>query len=236
MAETNTSLDRELHLKRLGDHVRNDIIPQYENCDEGHRRDHILSVYLRSIDFACDWNKKHPDEEIDLLMVKIIAVYHDLGLTVADRKEHHLASAKLLLADDVLKDVFTEEQLKIMAEAVEDHRASKNGEPRSIYGCIVSQADRDISADNFLRRMYIHRKNNPQFANFFEIRMDAYKYMTEKYGENGCGSEKFWFTDYDFEDFLITMRHYIANPYAFANAFRRVAAEADNRALAYAEA
>ena len=32
------------------------------------------------------------------------------------------------------------EQIEIMAQAVEDHRASSNSEPRSIYGKIVAEA------------------------------------------------------------------------------------------------
>lgn len=39
-----------------------------------------------------------------------------------------------------------------MREAVEDHRASSDHEPRSIYGKIVAEADRIIDTDTTLRR------------------------------------------------------------------------------------
>jgi hypothetical protein len=39
-----------------------------------------------------------------------------------------------------------------MKEAVEDHRASSDHEPRSLYGKIVAEADRDIDPDTTLRR------------------------------------------------------------------------------------
>lgn len=212
------------------------ILPKYAACDEGHRQDHILYVLNRSVAFATQWNASHPTaEQVNLDMVKTIAVFHDLGLTVADRKVHHIVSAQLLMADTTIAQFFTEEQRSIMADAVEDHRASHDGEPRTVYGRIVSQADRDVSSDSFLTRMYIHRRNNPDFRNFWEMRMDAYKYMSEKYGQNGYGTEKFWFNDNGFDEFIKTMKHYIDDPYDFANNFRRIAASCDARALAYSE-
>ena len=42
--------------------------------------------------------------------------------------------------------------MAIMREAVEDHRASSDHEPRSIYGKIVAEADRIIDTDITLRR------------------------------------------------------------------------------------
>ena len=50
-----------------------------------------------------------------------------------------------------MKKFFKEEQRKIIAEAIVDHRASLEYEARSIYGKIVSSADREISVQNMLR-------------------------------------------------------------------------------------
>ena len=50
----------------------------------------------------------------------------------------------MLLKDDMLKQFFTEEEIKIMADAVYDHRASMEEEPRIIYGKIISSADRNV--------------------------------------------------------------------------------------------
>ena len=44
------------------------------------------------------------------------------------------------------------EQRKIIGEAVEDHRASLSYEPRSIYGKIISEADRDLDFYRILER------------------------------------------------------------------------------------
>lgn len=49
-----------------------------------------------------------------------------------------------------------------MREAVEDHRASSDHEPRSIYGKIVAEADRIIDTDITLRRTVQYGlKQNP---------------------------------------------------------------------------
>ena len=42
------------------------------------------------------------------------------------------------------------EEIKTMAEAVGNHRASKGSEPRSVYGKIVSFADRNTLTDDIL--------------------------------------------------------------------------------------
>ena len=76
--------------------------------------------------------------EVDMNMVYVIAAYHDTGL-VEGREFHHLASGKILTDDSRLKEWFTEEQILIMKEAVEDHRASADYEPRTIYGKIVQK-------------------------------------------------------------------------------------------------
>lgn len=61
-------------------------------------------------------------------------------------------SGEILLADTALHHWFTEEQLAVMRDAVEDHRASSGHAPRTIYGRIVAEADRCIDPATVLRR------------------------------------------------------------------------------------
>lgn len=84
-------------------------------------------------------------------MMYAIAAFHDLGLQ-EDRKTHHLVSGRIVREDERLRKEFTPEQIETMAQAVEDHRASSDHEPRSIYGKIVAEADRLIDKDTILRR------------------------------------------------------------------------------------
>ena len=57
---------------------------------------------------------------------------------------------------------FDKEELKLIHDAIEDHRASSKEEPRSIYGKIVSSADRNNKVEDCLRRTYTYgKKLNP---------------------------------------------------------------------------
>ncbi|MCI6712351.1 MAG: hypothetical protein MR439_00675 [Clostridium sp.] len=66
----------------------------------------------------------------------------------------------MLLKNDILKQFFTEEEIKIMADTVYDHRASMEEEPRTIYGKIVSTADRNVDITSPLKRTYSYRKKS----------------------------------------------------------------------------
>jgi uncharacterized protein len=89
------------------------------------------------------------------------------------------------MADPILPQFFTEEQRKIMRDAVEDHRASSKHAPRTIYGAIVAEADRHIDPETILRRaMQFGMKQHPE-ANFEWHFNRAYEHMLEKYAEGG---------------------------------------------------
>ena len=121
--------------KELQDYIEKNIFPSYKKNDLGHNLDHIKYVIDRSFKFASRV------DDINYDMVYTIAAYHDIGHYI-DAKNHEKVSAEMLLADENLKKYFNEEQIRTMAEAVHDHRASRpksEGKPRSIYGEIVLQ-------------------------------------------------------------------------------------------------
>lgn len=129
---------------RMRQYIEDNIIPLYDTFDAAHRRDHVAYVIEQSLELS-----KHYDVEQD--MVFAVAAYHDTGLSV-DRKTHHLESGRILRSDKMLLRWFSPEQIEVMAQAVEDHRASSDHEPRSIYGRIVAEADRQIDIDTIVRR------------------------------------------------------------------------------------
>ena len=118
----------------LQEYIEQTILPQYDAFDGGHKRDHAEAVIAESLQLARAHNA---DEQ----MAYVIAAYHDLGLQF-DREKHHIYSGEILMADTTLRQWFTEEQLLVMRDAVEDHRASGKNPPRTIYGAIVAEADR----------------------------------------------------------------------------------------------
>ena len=128
----------------LVEFVETKILPQYANFDKAHNMEHATRVIRRSLDLARKTGA-------DLNMAYAIAAYHDLGLS-GPRAIHHLTSGKILIADARLKRWFSADQLQMMKEAVEDHRASASRAPRSIYGKIVAEADRDIDPETVIRR------------------------------------------------------------------------------------
>ena len=161
----------------LHEYIENEILPRYAAFDKGHQRDHAESVIQESMVLA---QEHGADQE----MAYVIAAFHDLGLEKG-RELHHIYSGEILMADPILPQFFNKEQLMLMRDAVEDHRASSKNAPRSIYGAIVAEADRHIDPETILRRtMQFGMKQNPE-ADFEWHFERAYQHMLEKYAEGG---------------------------------------------------
>ena len=161
----------------IREYIESEIIPRYDNFDAAHRRDHVEYVIAQSLKLA-----EHYDVDRD--MVYVIAAYHDTGLAV-DRKTHHLESGRIMRADRNLRQWFSEGQIETMARAVEDHRASSDHEPRSIYGKIVSEADRQIDPETIIRRTVQYG-----LSHYPELDREGHwqrmlDHLNEKYAEGG---------------------------------------------------
>lgn len=131
--------------KQLQQYIEEEVFPVYENNDSGHDIKHIEYVIKRSFKFSNQF------ENIDLNMVYVIATFHDLAHHI-DKDNHEILSAKLFYENEMMKEFFTDEQRKIIKEAIEDHRASLEYVPRSNYGKIISSADRNVDIISSLRR------------------------------------------------------------------------------------
>ena len=137
MPNNNVALD-------IMEFIEQNILPKYTAFDKAHNLSHVNSVITRSITLA-----RRIGANLD--MCYVIAAYHDLGLE-GPRAIHHLTSGKIIATDVRLRRWFSPDQIKIMREAVEDHRASASHAPRSIYGKIVAEADRDLTPSTVFRR------------------------------------------------------------------------------------
>ena len=180
---------------KLQEYLENEIMPRNDLNDEGHNREHVNYVRRRSKKFASNI------DGINMDMVDTIAVYHDVGHSI-DAKNHEKVSASILASDKNLREFFSEEEIKVMAEAVEDHRASKDSEPRSIYGRIVSSADRNTSVDQVLKRTYSYRLKHMPDASIDEIIEESRKHAIDKFGVEGYAVDKMYFSDDEYEVFL----------------------------------
>ena len=121
--------------------------------------------------------------------------------------------------DENLKKFFSKEELNVIKEAIEDHRASSDHEPRSIYGKIVSTADRNNTVESCLRRSYFYgKKLEPNFTDE-ELFERAYKHLNMKFGENGYA--KFFFKDEEYENFLKDIRELLSDKKKFIETQRK---------------
>ena len=206
--------------KKLKEYIENNIFPEYEKNDQGHNLEHIKYVINRSIKFA----DTVPD--INYNIVYTVAAYHDIGHHI-DPKKHELISAEIMYDDDKLKEFFKDKERIIIKEAIEDHRASSNHEPRSIYGKIVSTADRNNTVEACLRRSYSYNKKlHPEYDDE-KIFEDCHYHLNDKFGENGYA--KFYFKDEEYEKFLTDIRNILANKYRFIEIQRNYINELKNK-------
>lgn len=194
-------------------YVKNEIFPLYDRNEEGHGINHIKSVIERSLKFA----EKY---DVNIDMVYVIAAYHDIGHYI-DRKKHEIISAEIFMKDEKMKQWFTDEQRNIIKEAIEDHRASSNHKPRSIYGMIVSTADRTIiDIDNTIKRSYSYGKRNYIGISEEEQIERVYQHLNEKYGEDGYA--KVYLEDKEFDEAIQKLRQALSNKNEFIERVKRV--------------
>ena len=187
----------------LKKYIEENIFPEYQKNEKAHDINHIKYVIERSFELIEENNLDvNPD------IVYTVASYHDIGHHI-DPETHEKVSADIMSKDDNLKEFFNDEELKIIKEAIEDHRASSKSEPRSIYGRIVSSADRNNTVEACLRRTYFYGKNlNPEYTDE-ELFERAYHVLQEKFGKDGYA--KFYFKDSKYESFLNELRDLLSD-------------------------
>lgn len=196
----------------LMEFVETQILPRYNAFGESHGLRHVSRVIKNSLQLA-----KVTGANID--MVYVIAAYHDLGMS-GPRAIHHITSGKILVADARLKRWFNPEQIKIMKEAVEDHRASSSRQPRSIYGKIVAEADRDIDLHEIFLRAIQYGKENNLEKNKEEQWERFAEHMEEKYSRNGY--IKLWIPNSPNEKALNELRNIIENKSRLREEFEKI--------------
>lgn len=177
-------------------YIKKNIFPLYSNNEQGHGINHIKYVIRRSLNFA-----KQVDN-INLDMVYAVAAYHDIGHYI-DTKHHEIVSANIFANDKNMEKFFNTEQIKTIFEAIQDHRASGKTHPRSIYGKIVSSADRRTDLNDIMKTMYTYCLKHKNTTTLEENIEDAYKHICAKFAKNGYGTNKIYFQDIEYEKMLL---------------------------------
>lgn len=163
--------------KELQEYIIKNIFPRYEKY-YSHGMIHVNNVIDNMMMLADYYN-------LDKNMAYVIASYHDIGLNV-DRENHEQESGKVLASDVELKKYFTEDEINIMKEAVEDHRGSRKTRPRNFYGECVSDSDRDFDIPLLAKRqLATSLKNYPNLTTFDEHFERCYEYLCRRLNDSG---------------------------------------------------
>ena len=199
--------------KKLKKYIENNIMNKYKDDNYGgHGWEHIQDVINRSFELKDKFNL-----EVDPNMVYTIAAYHDIGYR-QDPDNHEKVSSEIFLQDEEMKKFFNDEERNIIAEAIVDHRASLEYEARSVYGKLVSSADRAIDVDDMLRRSIAfqtekHKSENPTIEQIIEY---SFKKLSSKYGNGGYA--KMYFQDDKYKDYLAKMNKILSDKNEFIKA------------------
>lgn len=196
----------------LMEFVERNILKRYNAFDAAHNINHAQRVIRGSIKLAQRMGA-------DINMAYVVAAYHDLGLEV-ERATHHIESGKILKADRRLDKWFSAQQIEIMRQAVEDHRASASRAPRNIYGKIVAEADRDLEPMSVIRRTiqfglahYPEKTKEEHWDRFVE-------HLQQKY--SSAGYIKLWIAGSDNEQNLRELRSIINDRQQLRQIFEQI--------------
>jgi len=161
----------------LMEFVEKQILPRYVQFGASHGLGHVQRVIKNSLELARITGA-------DINMVYTTAAYHDLGMS-GPRAIHHLTGGKIIATDARIKKWFSPQQITIMKEAIEDHRASASHSPRSLYGKIVAEADRDLdTVVVFTRAIQYGLEKQPEL-NAEEQWKRFQEHMLAKYSSTG---------------------------------------------------
>lgn len=180
--------------------VEKNIKPEYSKNDGGHNWDHILYVIKRALELALDY-------DINYNLLYSAVIFHDIGCHI-DRKTHEIISADIAYKDIFLNNMFNKEEMNILKEAIEDHRASLEYEPRSIYGKILSSADRTVSVKLHIQRTIYYRIEKG--LNKEQTLDGSYEHAINKYGVKGYATAKQYINDPKYKQYLIDLQELIS--------------------------
>ena len=182
----------------LKDYIKKNIFPEYEKNDGGHNIVHILEVIRRTFALNDTFKLGLNDN-----MMFAIAACHDWGKYI-DSDNHPFIAAKNFINDKYMEKFFNEDARKTIKEAIEDHKSSKEDDPRSVYGKLISSADRNTRIEIvFIRSFFVAHERMPddEIEGYLDYTI---KRLSKRYSiEN---PENMFFEDRTYKEFLQDMR------------------------------
>ena len=207
--------EMEYYLKdvdpKLRSYVEENVFPLWELNDKGHGPIHRTEVIRRIFALNETFHLK-----LNPNMLFVIASYHDVGKYI-DHKKHHLIAAEKFMEDVGMKRFFNDDERKVIKEAMEDHRSSKEDEPRSVYGKLISSADRNTTIEMVFIRSFFVAKDRMPDMNINEYLDYTVNRLRKRYGEEN--PENMFFEDDVYQVFLKDMRNLLSRPDDFKNLY-----------------
>ena len=173
--------------KELLKFINQTIKPVYKTFDKAHNLSHFKFVTNNCVEYAQELIAKGFD--INLEIAYVVGAMHDIGITNG-REGHAKASGQIVRTQSELKQFFDTETIELIAQAVEDHSSHLEYEPRSIYGKLVADADRNNSMYLVFSRPIKFGIKHESFRTR-ESHIDrVFDFVNEKFGRNGY--VKYW--------------------------------------------
>ena len=168
--------------KEIKEHILKNIKPCYKNFDKAHSISHFNFVTKNCVEYGTELIKQ--GENVDLEIAYVVGAYHDIGI-LNGREGHAKSSAVYVRNDEFLKTIYPAETIELIAQAVEDHSSHLEYEPRSIYGKIVADADRNNTCYLvFSRPTKYGLKHDAHLSREEQIER-VYDFVQNKFGRNG---------------------------------------------------
>ena len=149
-------------------------------------------------------------------MIYAIASCHDWG-KYEDHLVHHLIAARNFMNDEGMDKFFTPEEKQIIKEAIEDHRSSKEDEPRSVYGKLISSAYRNTRIEIVFIRSFFVAHERMSETNIEEYLDYTIERLSKKYDEEN--PENMFFEDETYKVFIQDMRSLLKKEEEFKNRY-----------------
>ena len=205
----------------LKKYISDKILLQYDLNDIGHNKNHIEYVLKRALEISKDYS-------VDYNILYTCVCFHDIACYI-NREQHEILSADIAYKDEFLNNLFSNDEIIIIKEAIEDHRASSNNIPRNIYGTILSSADRNISIKDFLISSLFYKAIDINSLDINKAIGNSYNHAIDKFGKNGYAVNKFYVYDKKYKQFLNDLQYLIDNRDEFVKLSQTVFDEVKNK-------
>ena len=188
---------------KLKEYIEKEILPIYNLNDKGHNKNHIEFVLKRALEISKDY-------DINYNILYVCVCFHDIACHI-NRELHEILSAEIAFNDKYLNNFFNINEMNVIKEAIEDHRASSENIPRNIYGKILSSADRKVDIRTYFVSSLFFKATDISKVDMEEAIEKSYKHAIDKFGKNGYATKKFYVDDKRYQKFLDDLQYLIDN-------------------------